>query len=601
MKQSKRNAARFAAALLAALMLLLAGCAQSASPAAQPADTTRTAEAPAAQPTPEPTPQSESEPEPADYSEAYAAYLDVLTGRRADILSYDWQKGTYYDAEERFEVLPCGDTAQVALADVWGDETPELLYMDALTHENFRYSAQLHIVTFENGEAHELELSDGLNYFDGQVGGGMNYRLFQSGQDKNLWIYRIEYSEGFFESYTRLSAEGGLSPDTALSHSESPVEDRSVPEGWRMEESWSIENAPCTAEAFAAAIPTEAAQAAGLLMRNAEYYEYGDTVETPENAFRYPDGTAMPYDGAVAFLRRELGVEPTADVDEQAFFASLPRLFNFASGVGGWSTELYMKPDGSFTGSYHDSDMGDADKGYPNGTLYLCNFSGRFGDVKYVDDYTYSMRILTLEIDPMEEESIVDGVRYLASGPYGLENADEVLVYLPGSVMTKLPWPFVSWISAPHAWPSEERPLFLPFYGLYNVENREGWFSEDGLSVSWAEDTLSGYSEFDTFTAEQGSPQAKVLVCANVPVTNLRILSLSVRDITEYGRMLFDVKELGVRESLTPERPLVVDTVFHGDSPSLGFAYTDVSGAEHTVAVDVSGYDGSLYLFEFYD
>ena len=35
---------------------------------------------------------------------------------------------------------------------------------------------------------------------------------------------------------------------------------------------------------------------------------------------------------------------------------------------------LDIRPDGSFEGEYFDSDMGSTGEGYPNGTVYLCDF-----------------------------------------------------------------------------------------------------------------------------------------------------------------------------------------------------------------------------------
>ena len=44
----------------------------------------------------------------------------------------------------------------------------------------------------------------------------------------------------------------------------------------------------------------------------------------------------------------------------------------FSSGAGGWSTELKVADDGTFTGAYHDSEMELTGENYPNGTvLYL--------------------------------------------------------------------------------------------------------------------------------------------------------------------------------------------------------------------------------------
>ncbi|MEI3551359.1 MAG: hypothetical protein V8Q17_01855 [Acutalibacteraceae bacterium] len=46
--------------------------------------------------------------------------------------------------------------------------------------------------------------------------------------------------------------------------------------------------------------------------------------------------------------------------------------------------------DGSFEGSYHDSDMGFVGEGYPHGTVYICEFSGTFNNIQQIDDNTYA-------------------------------------------------------------------------------------------------------------------------------------------------------------------------------------------------------------------
>ena len=75
-------------------------------------------------------------------------------------------------------------------------------------------------------------------------------------------------------------------------------------------------------------------------------------------------------------------------------FADLAALqFEFCSGAGGWSTDFTIEKDGSFSGVYHDSDMGDTGDGYPNGTMYYCNFSGHFTNLTKVDDDTYEMSL----------------------------------------------------------------------------------------------------------------------------------------------------------------------------------------------------------------
>lgn len=74
----------------------------------------------------------------------------------------------------------------------------------------------------------------------------------------------------------------------------------------------------------------------------------------------------------------ELEEVPAAEEEEIPGRTPLPLTFVFSSGAGGWFTELELQPDGSFTGSYHDSEMGEFAEDYPNGTVYVCEFSGRF-------------------------------------------------------------------------------------------------------------------------------------------------------------------------------------------------------------------------------
>ena len=465
-------------AALAAALLLCAGCAAKTE-TEPPADANQPSQESALVPAPQEQTAAQETPEPrARTQEAYAAYLDVLTAKREEILGYDWQKGLRYDADI-FETVPAGETTGVALADVWGDETPELLFLAAPEQDGLRYVAQLHVYTFDGQIAREI--LGGVD-LDGQVGGGMNYRLFQTSADKGLWIWSMWYSEGWDESLRHYAADGAMEPVLTAGHSGYPVEQGDA--NWAIEETWQLNDEACDQAAYDAAVPARSEQAAGLLMRNLFYEEYDEDVEPTGEADGFsPSGTAMRCDDAVAYLRGELGIA-AEEMDEAAFFAALPSAFSFLSGVGGWSSDLTLRDDGSFTGTYHDSDMGDAGEGYPNGTIYVCSFSGRFGQVRRVDDYTYSMQLLELTSDAAPaEEWIEDGVRYVDAAPYGLNDAREILVYLPGAWMRALPYDFVSWVSMPNAWGVDERPVLLPFWGLYNVEGKQGWFSaESGLN-----------------------------------------------------------------------------------------------------------------------
>lgn len=50
--------------------------------------------------------------------------------------------------------------------------------------------------------------------------------------------------------------------------------------------------------------------------------------------------------------------------------------FVFSSGTGGWSTTLSIGPNSTFSGVYHDSDMGVTGPGYPGGTVSYSKFFG---------------------------------------------------------------------------------------------------------------------------------------------------------------------------------------------------------------------------------
>lgn len=167
-------------------------------------------------------------------------------------------------------------------------------------------------------------------------------------------------------------------------------------------------------------------------------------------------------------------VGPDAGPASEAIF---PRSFRFASGAGGWSTDLEVAADGSFTGVYYDSD---------NGMVTFCNFHGEFSQPVQVDEYTYSMRLESIEQEETEgEETVTDGVRYIALSPYGLDDADEILIYLPGSQRQDLPEGFVGWAETWHPWDTEDRMTSqegtdkLTRYGLYNVSGEQGFVSVD--------------------------------------------------------------------------------------------------------------------------
>jgi hypothetical protein len=179
---------------------------------------------------------------------------------------------------------------------------------------------------------------------------------------------------------------------------------------------------------------------------------------------------------------------------QTSIFAELPESFYFSSGVGAWWTGIDIAEDGTFSGQYMDSDMGDRGDGYPNGTVYICSFTGRFSQAEQVDDLTWSMKLESLE--PEEDSGIVtyeDGVRYITSDPYGFDNADQFYIYLPGSVLDDLPEGFVSWTYA-HFMDQDVIPE--GYYGIYNEGGEEGF-------IGVKEETQEEQSETDGYQLDQ--------------------------------------------------------------------------------------------------
>lgn len=120
----------------------------------------------------------------------------------------------------------------------------------------------------------------------------------------------------------------------------------------------------------------------------------------------------------------------------------------------------------------------------------------------------------------------------------------------------------------------------------------------DTVTVDYAQGDYATYSivEFDV-TGEES--QVRVLFTASAAVTDFKVLSLTCEDIDENGNISFSVQERYSQPEFTPDCPLIVGMEFFGSIPNNGISYVDTDGVEKRFAVDMSGEDGSLYLWEF--
>lgn len=167
------------------------------------------------------------------------------------------------------------------------------------------------------------------------------------------------------------------------------------------------------------------------------------------------------------------GSEIETDSDDLEFSDLSDLEFWFGSGAGAWFTTVTIQPDGTFAGYYLDCDMGSRGTDYPNGTSYECNFSGKFSELKKINEYEYSMKCESIITEGIiGQEKIIDGERIITAGPYGFDDADEFIIYLPGKPAVGLPEMFLGWVKV-----NPEETDTLTFYGLYNVEGEQGFSS----------------------------------------------------------------------------------------------------------------------------
>lgn len=195
---------------------------------------------------------------------------------------------------------------------------------------------------------------------------------------------------------------------------------------------------------------------AGLIVSLIVYAKHRDSSKkdtaTPTDASTEAEAeTESEEPATVSTTEAETTTEEAEEIPEDIGF-SYGKLqhttFIFSSGAGAWETDLSVDADGNFSGMFHDSEMGDTGEGYPSGSIYFSEFSGWFGQLEKVDDYTYATTIESIEyVNEPRTEEIKDEMRYMYSEAYGLENAGRILFYLPGRPLDSFSEEERSWMN----------------------------------------------------------------------------------------------------------------------------------------------------------
>lgn len=185
-----------------------------------------------------------------------------------------------------------------------------------------------------------------------------------------------------------------------------------------------------------------------------------------------------------------------AETTENIFDVLAGLEWSFSSGAGAWSTDLRIQADGSFSGEYHDSEMGETGEGYPDGTIYGCAFSGRMSLAERVDDNTWKIRVDALVSDEGQVPEVIDdGIRFVTADPYGLSEGDEMVLYGPGTSLEAFSEDMLLWT---HVWDQDEPPVELDNWFLYSEKNDSGFVGdsyEPDMANPWKELTAEQLAE----------------------------------------------------------------------------------------------------------
>ena len=159
----------------------------------------------------------------------------------------------------------------------------------------------------------------------------------------------------------------------------------------------------------------------------------GTTGENPETRPEEPKSASAP---AITTAAPVPGEGQTDDPT----FDTLPKYFVFTSGVGAWETELWLEDDGSFVGRFFDSDKGVHQ-------YYYCNFTGQLAAPVRLNEYSWSLKIETIETHHELNGGVADEkAEFIEREPYGIANTQELILYLPNTSLALLPDRCIEWM-----------------------------------------------------------------------------------------------------------------------------------------------------------
>lgn len=125
--------------------------------------------------------------------------------------------------------------------------------------------------------------------------------------------------------------------------------------------------------------------------------------------------------------------------------------------------------------------------------------------------------------------------------------------------------------------------------------------SDSPITVNYAGDVIIPESaEMFEFSTAGALQPVQTVFTASRTVADLKVLALTCEDIDEDGNITFSVEELMTIPEFTADSVLNASLEYIGTIPNNGISYTDPdTGKTRRFAVNMSGKDGSLFLWEF--
>lgn len=403
-----------------------------------------------------------------------AAYKEVLESYKTQIDNYFWQYEYDYSTKAAKE-----EQTPIVFADVTGDGVPEMILVRS--EQNEASIAQMDIYSFDGTKAKRIFGTDMEEYggWDINAASGTSYYLFTT-KKGTLYAYSGIGDEGYTDHYIKFALDdsGMLQKATTWARNEGPNDDYSA-----TVVSCTKNGSEISEDKYDTQVKKIQKNFDTLLMYN------GQGKNKAKEILGTLDDTAMTYDEAMEYLGKitQKETDKTASDKKQEKSADkkevsagnagevkmtlpedLPESFLMSSGVGAWGSSMDIKPDGTFTASFHDSNY--SGRGVSSG-------SGSFKNITQIDKYTYTMELDTLNYDDELGKETTDDNGYTTTFTelYGIAGGTTFTVYLPGAPTADMPDGMKNWLGFHYY--NVPIPDALDCYAIYNVDKENGYFS----------------------------------------------------------------------------------------------------------------------------